>query len=136
MEKNKNIFEKAKDFVKKYYDYIILFILLSWSTYVEYWSIHNFIKWSDLPCMLIELNSLFLGGVGFQYYQIFGKSIGYTTNIIITSFLFFLGYFLLKYFYNKIKIKWLKVFLLILFYLYIIIILLSLYVRCSIISMG
>ena len=133
MEKSKKILDVVTFFLKKYYDYLILFILLSWSTYVEYWRLHDFIKWSDLPCMLMDLNDLLLGGVGFQYYQIFGKSMQYYAKIIVSFFIFFLGYFILKFIYKLIKIKWLRLFLLSLFYVFITLIILFLYMGCHII---
>ena len=133
MEKNKTILENAKRFIKKYYDCFLLFILVTWSGYVEYQYLYSNDKWSYIPCILRNINYSVVHNISLQYY----KLIGPTPFIVdlVSSYIIFLGmYLILKVLYKKIKIIWLKFVLLILFYLYILLAVLDLYISCRVLT--
>ena len=133
MVKNK-IMENAKIFLKSCYDYILLFLIISWSGYMEYLRTYDVLKWAHFPCMLNISN--IVGSIGYQIYRFFETSIPFIFKLLLAYLLYLSVYSGLKYIYRNTKIKWVKKVLLVLFYLAISLFIIGTYVRCGLIGIG
>jgi len=117
MAKNKTM-EKMMGFLKSYYDYAILFLLISWSGYINYLRHVNPTEWFNLLCVYQNIGS-FVYGISSYIYKTFGVLVPPIFALLIAYFLYFGGYFTLKWIYNEpFKNKRLKTIVHVVFYLF------------------
>ena len=114
MEEGSNLSNILK-FLRRNFDYVILTLIIIWSSIVEYVINWLPVKWLDIPCYLSDVNDFFVGGVSSLFYMILNLSINknlyvlyvkiefllYILFVLLTFIVYFSVYYLMKSMYKK-----------------------------------
>jgi len=144
MDRNKKNF----DFLKKYYDYIIIFIVISLAGVLEFirlFFMDLYINIYFKTCFFMRIKEILLENIQYKiippilyssHIQLSRSIISFVLIIIFSYIIYLGGYSILKYIYlSKIKSRKIRKILLVLFYLVIVFIVFGAYFTCRLIKL-